>query len=123
MITDFEELTTDLTDDELAMLPVVVSVLGQTSEQNPLKAPLIVSKVQLALDKNKMDAVFNERKLRKFVNHIRCTGALPLIATANGYFVTDDVEVIKRQIKSLGERARSIQMCADGLLRLLEVHK
>ena len=117
MITDFEDYTADLTDDELAIMPMVTAVLSQTSEQNPIKAPLIVMRVQMALDKERMNAVFNERKLRKFVNHIRCAGILPLIATSNGYFVTDDVEVIKRQIKSLGERARSIQMCADGLGR------
>ena len=119
MITQFEELTTELTADELAILPIVVAILSNTSEANPLKAPLIVSKVQMAVDKSGMDVPFNERRLRKFVNHIRCTGELPLIATMHGYFVTDDVEVIRKQIKSLGERARSIQMCADGLGRFI----
>lgn len=41
MITQFEELTTELNADELAILPIVVEILSNTSEANPLKAPVL----------------------------------------------------------------------------------
>ena len=119
MITYFEEFTADLTDEEITIVPLVVAALSNATQNNPFKAPLIVAKVQARIASNRMMVSFNERKLRKCVNYIRVAGIVPLIATSNGYFVTDDADIIRKQIHSLDQRARSIQMCANGLMKFL----
>jgi hypothetical protein len=53
------------------------------------------------------------------VNYIRTNGIIPLIATSNGYFTSDCKETIQEQIKSLQERANSIERCAAGLRKFL----
>jgi hypothetical protein len=61
----------------------------------------------------------NGPRLRKMVNYIRTNGIIPLIATSHGYFTTDCKETISEQIKSLQERANSIERCAAGLKKFL----
>jgi hypothetical protein len=119
MITNFEEFTANLTEEEIAIVPIVVQVLQSASELNPYKAPLIVAKVQAVLGINQIRIPFNERKLRKCVNYIRVNGIAPLIATKDGYYITYDTEIICKQVESLQQRARSIQMCANGLMKFL----
>jgi hypothetical protein len=119
MITTFEEFTGNLTDEEIAIVPIVVQVLECASELNPYKAPLIVAKMQFVLELQQIRMSFNERKLRKLVNHIRINGIAPLIATKDGYYITYDTEIICKQVESLQQRARSIQMCANGLMKFL----
>ena len=58
-------------------------------------------------------------RLRKLVNYIRSNSLLPLIATSQGYFTTDCKLTIQEQIKSLQERANSIDRCARGLNNFL----
>ncbi len=117
MITTFEEFTRNLTEEEIAIVPIVVQVLECGSELNPYKAPLIVAKVQAVLGVDQIRIPFNERKLRKCVNYIRVNGIAPLIGTGDGYYITDDPEIICKQVQSLQQRARSIQMCANGLMK------
>jgi hypothetical protein len=119
MITNFEEFTANLKDEEIAIVPIVVQVLQCASELNQYKAPLIVAKVQAVLGINQIRIPFNERKLRKCVNYIRVNGIVPLIATSSGYYITNDARVIRKQINSLDQRARSITMCANGLTKWL----
>ena len=112
MITNFETLTNELTEIEMQMLDRLVIGFKNYTKSNPIKEPDIVKR-------------FNERnntkltgvRLRKLVNHIRTNGIIPLIATSKGYYVSYDEEEIKNQIKSLKQRASSIENCANGLLK------
>lgn len=117
MITNFEEITTGLSPEELFLVPLVCRGFEKYTKANPIKAPLIVAKMKVYLDKEQSNVSFSEPRLRKIVNYIRVNGLLPLIATSNGYYVTDDKVEIERQIQSLKERARSIDRCADGLMK------
>jgi hypothetical protein len=58
-------------------------------------------------------------RLRKMVNYIRSNSLIPLIATSHGYFTSDCKQTIQEQIKSLQERANSIERCAQGLKKFL----
>lgn len=58
-------------------------------------------------------------KLRKWVNFFRCSGILPLMATSEGYFITEDKKLIQEQIDSLEQRARQINRAAEGLKKFL----
>jgi hypothetical protein len=115
MLINFEEITTDLTPEELEWLELMVIGLRKYTAQNPIKAPDIVAGWNSKPGRLKMTEV----KLRKFCNHIRANGILPLIATSKGYFVSWDKEDIRNQVTSLEQRSRSIQSSADGLKRFL----
>jgi hypothetical protein len=117
MITNFEEFTGNLTDEEIAITNILLIVLNNATEKNPYKASSVVAQVQMIMGVKQIRMPFNDRKLRKLVNHIRINGIAPLIATKDGYYITRDPKTISKQISSLEERARSIQMCANGLMK------
>lgn len=116
MITNFENITHELSDIELEMLPLMVNGFKRYTKQYPIKEPEIVARFNSNNPKTKL----NGARLRKLVNHIRCHSMLPLIATSKGYYLSDDIAEIKNQIMSLRERANSINRCADGLLNYLD---
>lgn len=114
MLTNFETITNELTEEEMKVLPLLVYGFRSHTKANPIKAPEIVKAMNQYLE-GKTKLRMSEVRLRKFCNHIRSNGLLPLIATSDGYYCSTDREEIQKQITSLEERARSIQRCADGL--------
>jgi predicted RNase H-related nuclease YkuK (DUF458 family) len=122
MITNFEEITQELNEEELKLLSLIVRGFKNYSKENPIKAPDIVSRLNKFLINNKIETSIKitEARLRKYVNYIRQNTLLPLIATSKGYFVSYDVEEIRAQIKSLEERAKSIKDAANGLYFFVE---
>lgn len=119
MITNFEEITQELTDQEMQLIPIVTKGFKNHSATNPIKEPDICESVNTYLEKNGYKIRMTGARLRKFVNYIRSNQLLPLIATSNGYFVSFEKEVIERQVKSLEQRCRSMQTSADGLKKFL----
>ena len=118
-ITNFEEFTHELTSDEMEILPIVVHGFRNYKKENPIKAELIVTRMNDYLQKHESKVKMTQPRLRKIVNYIRTNGIIPLIATSNGYFTSDCKETIAEQIKSLQERANSIERCAEGLKKFL----
>jgi len=119
MITNFEEYTHELTSEEMEILQLVIHGFRAYKKSNPIKAELIVKRMNLYLENNGYKMRLTQPRLRKLVNYIRSNGLLPLIATSNGYFTTDCKQTIQEQIKSLQERANSIKRCASGLEKFL----
>jgi hypothetical protein len=111
MITNFEEITQELTDSEKKILPLIISGFKNYTEKNPIKEVDIVKRFNERNPQMKLTGV----RLRKLVNCIRSNGLLPLIATSSGYYVSYDKDIIASQIKSLRQRAFSINNCAKGL--------
>lgn len=118
-ITNFENYTHELTDQEIEILPIVIHGFRAYKKNNPIKAELIVSRMNEYLKNNGYKIRLTQPRLRKLVNYIRSNSLLPLIATSQGYFTTDCKETIQEQIKSLQERANSIDRCARGLNNFL----
>ena len=118
-ITNFEEFTHELTSEEMEILPIVVHGFRNYKKENPIKAQLIVDRMNEYLLARGFKTRMSQPRLRKMVNYIRTNGLLPLIATSNGYFTTDCKLTIQEQIKSLQERANSIKRCAIGLEKFL----
>jgi len=119
MITNFEQVTFELTNEEMEILPLVMHGFRQYKKNNPIKAELIVSRMNQFLNNRGYKIRLTQPRLRKLVNYIRSNGLLPLIATSHGYFTSDCKETIIEQIKSLQERANSIERCAQGLKKFL----
>jgi len=116
MLTNFENITYDLSEDEIILAKDFCVSFQKYSKDNPIKAPEIVAKVNA----NKITkARFTEARLRKICNYIRSNGMIPLIATSNGYYVDYSREALESQIRSLTERSNSILRCADGLKKFL----
>jgi len=114
-----ETITHELTDEELNLVPVIVHSFRFYKKDNPIKAELIVKRMNEYLQKNESKVKMNGPRLRKIVNYIRTNGIIPLIATSNGYFTSDCKQTIQEQIQSLQERANSIERCATGLKKFL----
>jgi hypothetical protein len=119
MITNFENYTNELTDQEMEILPIVIHGFRAYKKNNPIKAQLIVTRMNNYLQENGYKIRLNGPRLRKLVNYIRSNSLIPLIATSQGYFTTDCKETIINQIQSLNERANSIERCANGLKKFL----
>lgn len=120
MVTNFEEITKELTPEEIELIPFLINGFKSHTSENPIKAPDIVRQMnEWLVGKKKIR--MNEPRLRKCVNYIRTQSLLPLIATSNGYYVSYSREELESQIKSLRQRAQSIINCADGLTKFTEI--
>jgi hypothetical protein len=115
MITNFETITEELTAKELEIIPILVSGFNRYTKENPIKSPALIKNLNEYFVKNNIKNKIDGPRLRKCCNYIRSNAMLPLVATSNGYYVSSDKEEIKKQIKSLIERANSIMNCAKGL--------
>jgi hypothetical protein len=119
MIENFETITSELNEDELYLIPYLISGFEKRTVSNPIKAPEIVKAMNLHF-KDKIKSKFSDVRLRKCVNYIRVNSLLPLIATSKGYYCSWDKKEIASQINSLEQRARSINDCANGLKKFLK---
>lgn len=97
-------------------MPYILQGFSTKTKSNPVKAPVIVEKINAA---HITPLKFTESRLRKMCNYIRTHGLLPLIATSRGYYVSHDKQEIKSEIQSLLERANSIVTSAKGLEKFL----
>lgn len=113
MITGFEDITYELSDYEMSLVPVMVKGFQNHKIDNPIKAPEIIRAMK------EKGYKLSEPRLRKICNYIRSNAVLPLIATSNGYYVSHDKTEIQKQIESLKERARSIFQCAAGMEKFI----
>lgn len=120
MITNFKEITHELTGAEERLFPGIIASFKRRTKNNPIKAPEIVEAINRQLQIQGHGDRFTEARLRKVVNFIRTTGILPLIATSKGYYVSYDQDEISQQIKSMHERADAITAAADGLLKWIK---
>ena len=119
-ITNLEEITYELNDEELKILPILINGFKNKKKESPIKAPEIVKRCNEYLTQTNIKVKLTEPRLRKLVNYIRTNSILPLIATSSGYYVSTDRMEIINQIESLEQRANSIARCALGLKHFLK---
>jgi len=117
MITNFNEITTELNEIEKSILPLIIRGFSNYSKDNPIKEPDIVRRFN-----ERSEIKINGVRLRRLVNHIRINALLPLIATSKGYYVSYDIKEIESQVNSLKQRAKSIENCAEGLNKFLNTN-
>lgn len=113
----FKDIDLDVTEKDRVMFESLRPFLLRLiyGKQNSMKAPYLV---QCIIDQTGMP--FTDTRLRKMVNYLRRTAALPIIATSNGYYITENAEEIRKEIISMRERASSIISCAIGLEHYLK---
>lgn len=114
MITNFEEITCDLTKEEKKIIPVVIAKLKKHSVKNPIKSFEIVKYIY-----KETGYKLGQPRFRKICNFIRSNGIIPIIATSKGYFVSRSKIQIQNQIQSLLERSDAIAIAAYGLHKFI----
>lgn len=118
MITNFEEITHELTEDELIHVSGLIIGLKNRTKENPIKAPEIVVQMNKYAERHGL-CKMTDARLRKCINYIRSKSMLPVIATSKGYFCSYDEKDLSEQIISLTQRANSIMDCVFGLEQIL----
>ncbi len=119
MITNFEEITKELTEQELKLVSVLIKGFKLHDKSTPIKAPEILKCINSKKELYGLKKDITSVMIRKYCNFIRVNGLIPLIATSSGYYISYDKEDIKKQMQSLYERAKSIKDSADGLRKFL----
>lgn len=119
MITNFEEITSPLNDEELKLVDIIIDGLKKRGKAEALKGEEICKRINEKKEKLGLQKNLTEARLRKITNHIRTNGLLPIIATSKGYYCSYNYLEIKAQIESLEERAKAIMASADGLRKFL----
>lgn len=110
MVTGFDLETAPLSDEEKALVPVIIK--GLYTKRTPLDAvhgAEICRKVTLKYSK------LTEPRLRKITNYLRSAKILPVMATSKGYYISYDKAEIAKQIISLEQRRDAMQAAIDGL--------
>lgn len=124
MITNFEDITEDLSQDELfhkSDIQNYLEILLTGKKLNPVKQKDIVEKLNIFLSNGKTPSIkITPIRLRKYFNYFRSTGSIPLIATSEGCYISKDKQEIEKQILSLNERARQIMRASEGLQKFLK---
>ena len=122
-LTLFTNITEQLTAlEKNKLVPLLLDILSASHDKNTMKGRWISSWFK------KVGYDVSEARIRKMVNYIRVTNAAKpfvLIGASNGYFLTDNIEVVDEQIQSLEGRIDSMKSAIDSIKsqRLNLIHK
>lgn len=121
MITNFEEITSEITEDEMLIADILIKSLSKVTKDKAVSGSAIVDKFNNGGIREYLNINWKLRdgRLRKIINYIRYTGKLPILSNSKGYYVSYDQSDIVAQINSLNERAAAINHAADGLKTFL----
>lgn len=114
MITGFEVETKPLDSyEEGVLVPVVARGL-----RAHLGKGMAITGSAICKSLTRLGYKINGARLRKVVNHIRTNGVVPgVIATSNGYYVTDDRDEVFDYVVGLESRASAIMAVSESLKR------
>lgn len=115
MLTGFENITHDLTDEEMKLVPVFIK--GFQDKIGPSKA--VTNKV--IVERLGKKYKISDARVRKIINHIRNHNLVPgLVASSQGYYVTRDPEELRRYIESLDGRESEIRRIKNTMKQYLK---
>lgn len=110
MVIGFEDLTAQLTDRELQMVPLVVNAF-----EGRIGVQYAITNLSLRMYLSGQGVIVEGPRLRKIINHIRINQLVRgLIATSKGYHIASSQEELNEYIKSLKQRASSILLVAQS---------
>ncbi len=105
MITNFEEITDDLTDDEKKLIPGFVAAFKKRiGKENAITSTEIIQRYAA------INIYLSAPRVRAIIHWLRDGWLVPgLVATSVGYYVSTDPEEVNEYINSLKQRNRSVQ--------------
>lgn len=127
MIVNFEEFTDDLSEIEFKYKDEIAELIKRYCKivviKNPVKQKDLCSLINTALIEKYglfFEMKVNQVRLRKYFNYFRSNGILPIIATSDGCYISNDKAEISKQIISLEQRARQILKASEGMKTFLK---
>ena len=115
MLTGFEELTCELTEqEERVLLPVIVRGLRTKVG----RAMAVTNKAIVEGLRVNMGIAVSAPRIRKIINYIRCKAMVPcLIATSEGYYVAESEQELLDYEESLRGREAAIREVRENIRR------
>jgi hypothetical protein len=107
-ITTFETQTTPLTDKEKLIAEILLDKLRPTKR-------IAGTEFIIRYFANIYRIKLTPPKVRAMIHYLRTEHHAPIIGTSKGYHMAKNQAELNDQIKSLEQRARSIQFVADAL--------
>lgn len=119
MITNFEEITVELTEEEKKFVPIIIDRFRRKPGRE-----FMVSNPQMIEGLNRSFGVkLTEPRIRKIIQYIRINNLLPgLVGVSRGYFYTEDPDEIESWIESMKQRENAIRqsrLIAEDHLRMI----
>jgi uncharacterized protein YpuA (DUF1002 family) len=110
MIALFEELTYQITDNEKRCAKFIEAVLRKTNKFYTNKQLR-----KLIFERSGNDTEFDlaDSRIRVIMNYLRRTTAPNIIASSNGYKITEDIDELNKYLESLYDRIDAIKVIAD----------
>lgn len=118
MLVNFENYTHELTEVEVKLAKAIHRILVDRAG-NPITAKALIERFKHRPPGTFPKFRLDEPRVRKMINFICNTAAPNLIGTSKGYFITNDVEELKRATGTLISRANENQRRADILVKHL----
>jgi len=113
MLTLFKNITEELTDlEKETLVPMLVDTLSTTNEDNRTRGKHLAGWLSAC------GYTTTEVRIRKMVNYIRVMNLCKpkvLIGAQNGYYLTEDIQVVDDQIESLQGRINSMLAAIDSI--------
>ncbi len=110
MIANFEELTYQITDNEKRCAKFIEAVLRKTNKFYTNKQ---LRKLIFERSGNDTDFELADSRIRVIMNYLRRTTAPNIIASSNGYKITEDIDELNNYLESLYDRINAIKVIAD----------
>ena len=116
MIVNFEEITKEISDEEIKILESVKQgFIAHTGKENAITGKVIASKLNSKFNMNLTDV-----RIRKIVNYLRSVENIPILASSKGYYFSTDKTEIELEIASMQQRINSIEKAKNGLRKFIE---
>lgn len=95
---------TNLFPKEEVLVPFVIKMLKDNDA--PLKSEEIIKEIH-----KKKKVKLDKPRIRRIINHIRTQTAVKNVLASNrGYYISSDKTEVKRYLKNLDDRIRSLQI-------------
>lgn len=125
MIRNFEDYTHSLTEDEAKyIIPMLLKILALSiGKENAVKNQFILNNINSSLleycTANDIPAIRTRpARIRHMIHILRVSDTIPfLVATAVGYFISNDKKEIEDYMQSVDDRLRSIYQIRRALKR------
>jgi len=112
MITGFEEITYNLTEEEIKFaLPMIMNELKKAvGEEKVISNKYIISRCFTCPVK------LTSARVRKIISYIRVTGKIKLLlANSKGYYISNNIKQAEDYVESLKQRAREVFRVAGAI--------
>ncbi len=112
MLKGFEDITYNMTESEMKLVPLFIK--GFSTKHGKANA---VTNREIVEGLRGNGIIITESRVRKVINYVRNTNTVPgLVATSDGYYVTNDPQEVQQYIDSLDGRENEIRRIKEKFI-------